>query len=642
MAHAIERMITQVVTASGYNYLTIDNNQNVFHCKGVKNLYQYNEKTKQQCIDELMQYDIITFDIFDTLISRKTISPSTIFDILEKNVEKKYKIENFKALRQNAEYNVRVEKNFIGDCSIDEIYSNLEKTISLEKKEIEKIKEMEIELEIKFAIPKRDMLEIFNHLVDNNKKIILISDMYLTSEIIEKMLNKCGYKGWNKLLVSSEVGLRKDNGTIWDYYFNDIAKDKKTIHVGDNEQSDVQQLCDLGKPFYHVMQAKKMFQLSDYSIYTNNNCNILTTNDKIVQGLIINNCLYNSPFKKTDEEIINNFHDFGYSIFGPIFIKYMNFLQKNMIENKYNKILFLAREGYYLQKIYKKYCSIFNQKEIKNYYFYTSRRATSVACIENKEDAKQILSTGYEGNLRNLFKNRLGIEDKNIDDIFVKTSENMDKINETLENIYGNHKKQFEQEKKEYLKYCKKYISKQEKIAISDLGYSGTIQYYLMKLLDKKMDGYYFTLSDNLKPEKIGGKCYGCFDSKKENIEKNIFLFSMILETFLTAPYGQLIKMEKDKPVYRDENIDEELIKNLDEIYEGIIDFMNDISGISENILDFEISNEFICSNFSSLVYVDEVLSQKIKKIFVLDNSYSLDGKINVFDYFNIVYRKNR
>ena len=34
---------------------------------------------------------------------------------------------------------------------------------------------------------------------------------------------------------------------------------------------------------------------------------------------------------------------------------------------------------------------------------------------------------------------------------------------------------------------------------IIDLGYSGTAQYYLAKLMNKSIDGAYFVTSDNLK-----------------------------------------------------------------------------------------------------------------------------------------------
>lgn len=643
LAHAIERMILQIVISNGYRYLVYDENSQVFHAKGLKNLYQYNAQSKDQCLDVLMNYDIISFDIFDTLITRKVINPSVILELLETYVNEKYHIEDFKNLRVNAEYNVRVDKHFENDCSIDEIYQKLSETLKLSDEIIDDIKNKEINLELDYIIPRKDVLEVFNVLKDAHKEIILISDMYLTSPIISKMLKKCGYDGWSKLLVSSETGLRKDNATIWEYYFDKIVKNKSAIHVGDNEQSDIQQLCDMAKPFYHMMQGKKMYHLTNYFDYMKMNIDKFTIDDKIVQGLIINKCLYNSPFKYHKNQFdITNFYDFGYTMLAPIILKYFIFLQKNLEENKYDKVLFLAREGHYLQKIYHDFCKNCNLKEYKNTYFLTSRRSTSVACIKDINDAKEILATGFEGKMNNLFKNRLGVDDKNISDKFIKISEDKAEVFKTLEDNFDKYLDQFKEESNNYKKYCRKEFSKKDKVAVVDLGYSGTIQYYLMKLTDNLIDGYYFTLSDNVKPEKIGGKCYGCFDSKKEPLEKNIFLFSMILETFLTAPYGQLIKFDKDgNPIYRDENISKEFISKLDEMYQGVTSFIHDMAELyGQDILKCNLSNDYIVANFSALVYVDNILSNDVKKIFELDNSYSLDSKINVFDYLNLVYRK--
>ncbi len=642
LAHAIERMIPQAVKASGYTYLVYDINGKAFRYKGLKNLYQYETKSRSNSIETLMNYDIISFDIFDTLITRCIITPSALFDLLEKYVYEKYKICDFKNNRLNAEYNVRVEKNFVGDCDINEIYSNLERILKIDNSIANDIKEKEKELELSYIIPRLDMLDVYNKLKAANKTIILISDMYLTSDIIEKMLNKCGYSGWSALLVSSEIGLRKDNGSIWDYYFNNYVKDKTCIHVGDNEQADVQQLCDLGKPFYHIMQPNKMYKLSSYSDYMNSRNMCLTTADKVSLGLIVNKILYNSPFKRiTSDSIINNFHDFGYTMLAPIILKFLIFLQKNAQEKDYDNLLFLAREGYYLQKLYKDFCRESKTKEIPNTYFLTSRRSASVASIDTISDAKEILSNGFEGNMNNLFKNRFGIEDSKIPDRFIKLDQDKTEVYKILEENFDKYLKQFKEESETYKKYCSKIFDNKSKIAVVDLGYSGTIQYYLMKLNKMKMDGYYFTLTDNIKPKKLGGDCYCCFDSKKEPTEKNVFLFSMILEAFLTAPYNQLVRFDsKDNPVYKNEILDNKLLESLDEIYEGVKDYIIDmIDLLGDNI---DLSNDFLCTNFSSLVYVRNILSNEIKSIFKLENSYSLDATINVFDYLNLVYTKNK
>lgn len=640
LAHAIERMIPQAIKKNNYNYLVVDIDHNCFRTSGLKNMFQYNNQNMENIYNNLKNYDFISFDIFDTLITRKVYIPQNILEILEKFVKSKYDIENFSKIRNDAEYNVRVQKNFLNDCNIDEIYMNIQEITSLSKKQCEIIKAKEIELEIDFAAPRKEILELFNKLKKDKKKIVLISDMYLTSEIITKMLNKCGYSGWYKLLVSSEVGLRKDNATIWPYYFDEIVKDKSSIHVGDNEHSDIQILCDMAKPFIHVMQSKKMFGLTNYSTFIKAPITCKTLGDKLALGLIVNNRIFNDPFKFNGcTNVINSYKDLGYVIFGPLFTKFFEYLNKECEKNKTDELLFLAREGYYLQPLYKKYCKIANQKEVPNKYFLTSRRSTSVSCIKNIEDVEEIMKSGYEGSLKNLYKTRLGL-DIDVTDKFIKLDDCRNEVLKNISDNFSTYKIKFAEEKESYINYCKKEI-KGKKSAVVDLGYSGTIQYYLMKLLNKKIDGFYFILTDNIKPLKIDGKASCCFNFKSDTLEKNIYNFSMILEAFLTAPVGQLIKFDKSgNPIYKDEEINEEFIKKLDDISKGIVEFYEDYLGLAIKY-NLNLSNEFIGTNLSSLIYTD-VLNKNIKNDFKLENSYSLDSTINVFDYLNLVYVNNK
>ena len=115
----------------------------------------------------------------------------------------------------------------------------------------------------------------------------------------------------------------------------------------------------------------------------------------------------------------------------------------------------------------------------------------------------------------------------------------------------------------------------------------------------------------------------------------------MILESFLTAPIGQLIKFDDDgNPIYKNENIDESFIEKLKQINDGIFAFFDDYLVLAKKY-NLNLSGEFIGTNFSSLVYTD-ILNPQIKQDFKLENSYSLDSTINVFEYLNLVYMINK
>ena len=121
---------------------------------------------------------------------------------------------------------------------------------------------LEIDIEIKLCVPRRDMLKIFNHVKQNKRKIILVSDMYLPSDVLSKMLAKCGYTGYDDIWVSCEKGARKDDGSMWDLFFN-IYGGFRTIHVGDNPRSDIQLVGDKKRDTFYVMNPCTSFKLSE-------------------------------------------------------------------------------------------------------------------------------------------------------------------------------------------------------------------------------------------------------------------------------------------------------------------------------------------------------------------------------------------
>ena len=153
----------------------------------------YKPLNKNKFIKKILKYDVISFDIFDTLITRKIYDPDDLFKLMGKKLE----IEDFLEKRKKAEQKARQELK--KDVNLDEIYNYYQKLYSKKKQKIQKLEE---DLELDFCIPRKDMLEVFKELIENDKYIILTSDMYLKKDTITKMLKKCGFSGYIYFYVS--------------------------------------------------------------------------------------------------------------------------------------------------------------------------------------------------------------------------------------------------------------------------------------------------------------------------------------------------------------------------------------------------------------------------------------------------------
>jgi hypothetical protein len=161
---------------------------------------------------------IQSFDLFDTLVARRCFEPLAVF----RNVEEKSGVLHFAARRHAVEMSMFGRQAY----GLEEIYALLiaERLITEHQAQVLKAMELEEEWEMLFPIA-----EIISHVKPDD---IIISDMYLPREFIERVLReKCGLD--NKLYLSN---YGKHHRTIWPE-----IKDTHSIraHFGDNWHADV-------------------------------------------------------------------------------------------------------------------------------------------------------------------------------------------------------------------------------------------------------------------------------------------------------------------------------------------------------------------------------------------------------------------
>lgn len=574
--------------------------------------------SKENFIKKVEKYDVISFDIFDTLISRVVYEPDDVFLLMGEKLND----NDFIQKRKNAE---NVARNKLKkDVNIDEIYQSYSEIYNVE---IKKIKDLEINLEIEFCVPRKDMLEVFNCLVAKGKTIVLTSDMYLTKKVIKQMLKKCGYKGYSEFYLSNDLNKRKDTKEIWPY-LKYKYKRKKIIHIGDNQNSDYINPKEFGIDAFKIDSPRELFSKVEMFQYVQEFISNKNISDSIHLGIFVNKVVFNSPFS---DLTIKSVEDFGYIFHGPIINNFLSYICDN---NKKDTMLFLAREGFYLQKLYKYFCKNNNIKEIKNTYFLASRKATITANIKSENDLGDILNNDFSGTIKDYFKQLL---DFNYDgeNFEIELPKQKEKILPIVEKYSKDILASCKQEKDNYLSYIKKEIGtiKNSKISIIDLGYSGTIQYQLSKLTNKEFNGYYLTNSSKIKKYSNNSQLNFMFDTNDCKEYEKIYHYSLILEYFLSAPFGQLIRFDERKgkiiPVYNDETIDDDKQKIIDELYDNIIRYMNDTCSIKK-YYDYKPSLELLCRLYVCMVE-GNLISRKVKDKFEFVDSFCSNQKRNVF-----------
>lgn len=646
LSHAIERSFCICANMQGYTFTEVDIvAEELSVGNGKKNLLQYWSKSAAHLHKMLQQFQTISFDIFDTIITRPLIHPDHAFLLLQHKISKELALSiDFLTLRKEAEARVRQQLQKGTDADIHKIYACFCEITGLPSDLVERIKQMEFTNEIRLAIPRKDMLDLVKRLQAEGKSIAFLSDMYLTSSEIAAIL---GHQGLDlndiRLLVSAETGLRKDSGEVWRHFLKNVAQ----VHVGDNEHSDIQLAADNGIPQYHVMSSKR---LSELCTPRNSLSDSPTLADSLYAGPVIAR-IFSSPFAlhRTQGHLhITEPKEMGYCIFGPLMLYFTAWLHRSALETGTDRLLFLAREGFLLQQLFAMYSTALSDTTIENTYLLCSRRANSVPTIESDKDILALLAEQYTGNLANLLESRFGIDvatvsselnisRKSLFERSIRLPHDAEAIKSDVllfkKAIHNN----VAQERNTYRKYLEGLqLDPKKKTAVVDIGFAGTIQKYLHKLTGITMNGFYFITNNKAKANPLANLMSGCFgEFAAYQSGSCVYDYSLIIEAILTAPAGQLERFDENmNPVFREAAHTQTTWPSLRAIHMGIIDYCKDaIRWFGDALLLHEPDMATATHFFRLMAEHPEIISQPLRAALQVDDFYVSGKIVDAFAY---------
>lgn len=532
------------------------------------------------------KYDLISFDVFDTLITRASATPCGIFKILShkmlsSDVYKDFPSElkeNFDIIRHEVEiFSQEQELYFYSsrETSFDIIYDLIKTNYNLTDEQVKTLKDLEFQTEFDNILPITKNINLLKSLVEQNKQVVLITDMYYSEDVVKSFLLKFDEVFKNiKIYSSSDYKETKRNRTLYNIVKQDFP-DKKWVHIGDNEFSDV--LCSR---WSGINSLKYKFPLlKKYEKFLLNKTNDYKT------SLTVGVARY---LRLTNE---NKKYQFGCSFAAPVLYNYVKWILKSSLNRGINDIYFVARDGYILKII----ADIIIEKlnlTIKTHYFYSSRIASRIITSDNY--------SSYIDNIFNELSNSLSVDFilkrlslpkdllLNIDDFSTKKLE-IFKIKYLKDQLCKNNALKdavLEQNKLKsdnFLKYLQQELSGAGKIAFADINGSGRTQDCIADMIkpfyDKTVYNFYLHNQVNMQQK---------YNSVKLSYLQTAHYISAWVELLCRTPDGQTTgyKVEDDTilPVKLYEN-DENIIKwGYEEYLQGIKDYTN-------KIIDVELKN---------------------------------------------------
>ncbi|MBQ3790457.1 MAG: HAD-IA family hydrolase, partial [Lachnospiraceae bacterium] len=134
-------------------------------------------------------------------------------------------------------FSVIVGGDTVGDyeVTLSEIWEELSAVIHIPAEDGMRA---EIEVEERLCKAISEMQIVWNRLLAQKKRLVILTDMYLPQEVLEQILAHNGYAGYERLMVSNTYRKSKADGSLYEE-LKAAYPGSRIIHVGDDPVSDV-------------------------------------------------------------------------------------------------------------------------------------------------------------------------------------------------------------------------------------------------------------------------------------------------------------------------------------------------------------------------------------------------------------------
>lgn len=293
-------------------------------------------ESPEQLAARLAAYDVVTFDVFDTLLLRPLARPEDAFYLLGARLG----YPDLRRLRIQAEEEARRRKELAAgsrEVTLEEIWAVLSPETSLSPEE-GMAAERRLESDLCRANPY--FLPVVAALRRQGKTLAVLSDMYLEEETVAALLDRCGFGTFAACLVSGERGCSKSGGGLYLLAQKLLGPGRACAHVGDDPWADQRQAEAAGWaafPYRNVHRAGTPYRAEDMSPIVGS----------LYRGLV-NMRLHNGL------EEHSRAWEYGYVYGGLFAVGYCRFVERLRRELGADRLLFLSRDGAVLLRVYQR------------------------------------------------------------------------------------------------------------------------------------------------------------------------------------------------------------------------------------------------------------------------------------------------
>lgn len=352
--------------------------------------------------------NVVSFDIFDTLLLRPFYKPTDLFKLLDRYLEKTKGIHttySFSNIRVEAEKNLRIITKSTGgsieEVTLTQIYRYISDNYGISKAICRSLMDEELRLEQSYSQIRHFTKELYDLAKYAGKTVICVSDTYFEYKFINRLLRKHGLE-FDHVFLSSEYGITKRSKKLFKVVLSEInVPPQNILHIGDTWQSDIVSAKELGFLTYFVPKTVECFEnlIPPYK-----RANIVKYIQKEPVGnwvrykhvmksygvrcalALIANKFFDNPFSTFSEtsDFNQDAYYLGYFALGMHNYSIATWLFDN-IKGENRTIHFVARDGFSVKETYDRMSGNFEGASKSNY-IYLSRKSMLPLLVEHPTD----------------------------------------------------------------------------------------------------------------------------------------------------------------------------------------------------------------------------------------------------------------
>jgi predicted HAD superfamily hydrolase len=210
---------------------------------------------------------VLSLDIFDTVLWRRVPRPTDVFAIVGSRLRATGRCPSwvtdatFRRMRFVAEQNARESRGSLGsEVSLFDIWRAMPVDL-FGNSLLEELVETEVEVERELTVVDLDIAQLIKLANKHDIPVVMVSDTYFTEDHLRYLLDRpeLGSMSGVRVFRSHQHGLDKASG-LWKIVLNDLGRaPDQVLHIGDNEIADYETPAELGIRTVHYERIDDRF-----------------------------------------------------------------------------------------------------------------------------------------------------------------------------------------------------------------------------------------------------------------------------------------------------------------------------------------------------------------------------------------------